>query len=104
LKGIDGCTRDAKADNQGIDQFPQNRVQSAANVRREISTTLEHSKQRNHVMRKLLVSSAALLVTTVGVALAAEELKSGLQVGDSTTPFFIRDITGPAKGQTLCYR
>lgn len=55
-------------------------------------------------MRKLLVSSAALLVTTVGVALAAEELKSGLQVGDSTTPFFIRDITGPAKGQTLCYR
>jgi hypothetical protein len=67
-------------------------------------TTLEHSKQRNHVMRNLLVPSAALLVATVGVALAAEELKSGLQVGDKTEFFNVRDITGPAKGQTLCYR
>ncbi len=55
-------------------------------------------------MRNLLVPSAALLVATVGVALAAEELKSGLQVGDKTEFFNVRDITGPAKGQTLCYR
>jgi len=55
-------------------------------------------------MRNLLWSSAALVVATAGVVLAAEEFKSGLQVGESTSPFFIRDITGPAKGQTLCYR
>jgi len=55
-------------------------------------------------MRRLVASSAALLVAAVGVAIAAEELKSGLQVGDSATPFNVRDITGPAKGQTLCYR
>ena len=55
-------------------------------------------------MRCLATSSAALLIAAAGVAFAAEELKSGLQVGDSASPFNVRDITGPAKGQTLCYR
>ena len=36
-------------------------------------------------MRSLLAPSAALLIATVGVAFAAEELKSGLQVGDRTS-------------------
>jgi hypothetical protein len=55
-------------------------------------------------MRSLLVPSAALLMATVGVAVAAEELKSGLQVGDRTSAYNIRDITGPNAGKTLCYR
>jgi hypothetical protein len=55
-------------------------------------------------MRNLLVPSAAFLVATVGVALAAEELKSGLQVGERTSVFNVRDITGPNQGKTLCYR
>jgi len=55
-------------------------------------------------MRSLLVPSAVLLMVAVGAAVAAEELKSGLQVGESTSPFNIRDITGPNAGKTLCYR
>lgn len=55
-------------------------------------------------MRCLATSSAALLIATMGVAFAAEEIKSGLQVGEPATPFNVRDITGPNEGKTLCYR
>jgi hypothetical protein len=55
-------------------------------------------------MKRLLVPSAALLMATVGVVVAAEELESGLQVGDRTSAFNVRDITGPNAGKTLCYR
>ena len=55
-------------------------------------------------MRSLLVPSAVLLMAAAGAVVAAEELKSGLQVGDKTSPFNIRDITGPNAGKTLCYR
>lgn len=53
-------------------------------------------------MKKVLGLAAACLVA--GVALAAEEIKSGLPVGEEVPPFNVRDITGPAKGTTLCYR
>ena len=55
-------------------------------------------------MRSLQVTSAVLLIAAVGVAVAAEELKSGLQVGERTSAYNIRDITGPSAGKTLCYR
>ena len=55
-------------------------------------------------MRIGLVSSAGLLMATVGVVVAAEELKSGLQVGEHAPAFNVRDITGPNQGKTLCYR
>ncbi|HEY3965961.1 MAG TPA: hypothetical protein VGM05_15485 [Planctomycetaceae bacterium] len=51
--------------------------------------------------------SAALTVClfAVGTAFAADEVKSGLAVGDGPVPAFnVRDITGPEKGTTLCYR
>jgi hypothetical protein len=50
--------------------------------------------------------SAALMVClfAVGAAFAADEVKSGLPVGKDVPPFNVRDITGPAKGTTLCYR
>jgi hypothetical protein len=38
-----------------------------------------------------------------GLAPAAE-LKSGLQPGDAPDAFNVRDVTGPAAGETLCYR
>ncbi len=53
-------------------------------------------------MKRLLVSSAALLMATS--VIAAAELESGLQVGDFATPFNVKDITGPNKGKSLCYR
>ncbi len=47
-----------------------------------------------------LVVSAAL----VGTAKAGDEVKSGLPVGEFAPPFDVNDITGPNRGQTLCYR
>ena len=35
---------------------------------------------------------------------AAKPIKSGLPAGEFVPPFNCRDITGPAKGKTLCYR
>jgi type II secretory pathway component PulC len=58
-------------------------------------------------MKRMLLPSAVVLVATIGVAFAAEKtkpLKSGLQKGDFADAFNVRDITGPAKGTTLCYR
>jgi hypothetical protein len=55
-------------------------------------------------MKKFSGIAAACLLAVAGVAFAAEELKSGLPVGEQVPPFNVRDITGPAKGTTLCYR
>src|SRR5579872_2595838 len=55
-------------------------------------------------MKKLTGVAAACLLAVAGVALAADELKSGLPVGESVPPFNVRDITGPNEGKTLCYR
>lgn len=46
---------------------------------------------------------AALLLSTTS-ALHANELKSGLQVGDYPFAYYVSDITGPHAGQQLCYR
>jgi len=54
-------------------------------------------------MNRLCVFSAAVLITTVGVASGAE-LKSGLQPGESAGAFNVKDCTGPRKGKSLCYR
>ena len=64
------------------------------------------------MIRGLAVGASLLAaVFVVGVAIG-EELKSGLQVGEGTTPFQVRNITGQAcavdyakdgRG-SLCYR
>ena len=53
-------------------------------------------------MKRFIVPAVALLVTA-GLAIAAE-VKSGLDIGESTTAFNVKDITGPSKGKSLCYR
>jgi hypothetical protein len=50
------------------------------------------------------VSALVVSAFVVGTASAGEGPTSGLQVGDSATPFDVQDITGPNKGKTLCYR
>jgi hypothetical protein len=47
--------------------------------------------------------SIALAVAACGVLVAAD-LQSGLQVGDHAGAFNVKDITGPNKGKSLCYR
>ena len=53
-------------------------------------------------MRSFCAPALALLVATAG--LLAAELKSGLEPGDACGAFNVKDITGPNKDKTLCYR
>jgi hypothetical protein len=52
-------------------------------------------------MKRLLAFTLVALVA--GVA-QAEEPKSGLKEGAPVAAFNVRDVTGPAQGETLCYR
>jgi hypothetical protein len=47
---------------------------------------------------------AALLAAFCVAPADAAELKSGLQVGASAGAFNVKDITGPNKDKSLCYR
>ena len=55
-------------------------------------------------MRLLQMAAVGLLVAQSAALASAEELKSGLQPGDSAGAFNVKDITGPRKGSSLCYR
>jgi hypothetical protein len=54
-------------------------------------------------MRRIWMPSIALAVAVAGIVVAAD-LQSGLQIGDACGPFNVKDITGPNKGKSLCYR
>jgi len=55
-------------------------------------------------MRKLIGPSLGLLVACLPAMAAAGEIESGLQVGDKAGAFNVKDVTGPRKGKSLCYR
>lgn len=50
---------------------------------------------------KMTYLSLLGVLAVAGFAMAAEK---GLAIGDSVPAFNVRDITGPNKGKTLCYR
>ncbi len=54
-------------------------------------------------MKRVIVPSIALLIAGMCTA-ASADVKSGLQVGESTKAFNVKDVTGPKKGTSLCYR
>lgn len=53
---------------------------------------------------KRFTGIAAACLLLAGMAIAGEGLQSGLPVGEKVPAFNVRDITGPKKGTTLCYR
>jgi hypothetical protein len=53
---------------------------------------------------KAVAVPAILLLAGLSVAFAGDKAKSGLPVGEKVPAFNVRDITGPNKGKTLCYR
>ena len=55
---------------------------------------------------KRFIAPAFALFAVAGLAIAGEksEVKSGLEAGESPNAFNVKDITGPSKGKTLCYR
>jgi hypothetical protein len=55
-------------------------------------------------MKRMVSCTATLAIAMFSVAAVADELKSGLQVGESAGAFNVKDCTGPAKGTSLCYR
>jgi len=55
-------------------------------------------------MKTMTGVAVASLMVLSSVLVAGDELKSGLQVGKFVPAFNVRDITGPNKGKTLCYR
>jgi hypothetical protein len=55
-------------------------------------------------MRQWSRSVASVLTTGVLASAAfAGTAASGLKAGDHMTAFDVHDVSGPAKGQTLCY-
>jgi hypothetical protein len=54
-------------------------------------------------MHRIWMPTIAFAIAAAGVVVAAD-LKSGLQVGEPASPFNVKDITGPHKGKSLCYR
>ena len=50
------------------------------------------------------VSAVVVSIVTVGISYAGDAVQSGLKVGEPVSPFLVDDVTGPAKGTTLCYR
>jgi len=55
-------------------------------------------------MRHLALVAVGLLVTLPSARISAEELKSGLQPGETAGAFNVKNVTGPRKGKSLCYR
>jgi len=56
-------------------------------------------------MKKLMFALAIASVTVIGTDLIAQEIESGLRVGESAGVFNVTDCTGPAQGKApLCYR
>lgn len=56
------------------------------------------------MIRKIITGCAALLCVVMLNSARAEELKSGLQSGESVPPFHVKDVTGKSAGKSLCYR
>ena len=45
-----------------------------------------------------------LALTLVSALAIAAGVKSGLDIGEPTTAFNVKDVTGPSAGKSLCYR
>ena len=55
-------------------------------------------------MKAMLVPSITIVALCFSAVAVAEDLQSGLQVGDSAGYFQVKDCTGPSAGKSLCYR
>jgi len=55
-------------------------------------------------MKKLPFALLATALSGLMITGAFAGVKSGLQVGEFTRPFQVVDVSGPHKGQQLCYR
>ena len=54
-------------------------------------------------MKKFFSACAAVVIASASLVVAAE-IQSGLEKGKSVPAFTVKDVTGPSKGDELCYR
>lgn len=55
------------------------------------------------VLRNRVLPALVVFAALAGMAFSGD-IQSGVQVGDFAAPFDVTDITGPSRGETLCYR
>ena len=55
-------------------------------------------------MKKLVATTMAFVIAAAAAVGVAEELTSGLPLGTKVPAFNVKDVTGPSKGESLCYR
>ena len=55
-------------------------------------------------MKRFALACGALVAALAVSVAVADELKSGLAVGEAPGAFNVNDVTGPSKGKSLCYR
>ena len=57
-------------------------------------------------MQRLMMPALGLMVACAASVGFAEEdaVKSGLKKGEAAKFFQVKDVTGPRKGKSLCYR
>ena len=63
-----------------------------------------HYHRRDFSMTRSVPATAFAIMTMVSVTVMADEIKCGLKEGDPAAAFRVLDVTGPKKGETLCYR
>ncbi len=51
-----------------------------------------------------LVPTIAIMALSFSAVAVADDLKSGLKVGQKAGFFLVKDSTGPNAGKSLCYR
>ena len=54
-------------------------------------------------MSRIIVSTCFILFAAASCFADDAKIRSGLQPGDTASAFHVQDVTGPRKGNTLCY-
>ena len=55
-------------------------------------------------MRRCSILGIVLAALACHTSMAADEIQSGLKIGEVAGPFTVKDVTGPNAGKSLCYR
>ena len=55
-------------------------------------------------MQRVMMPALGLMVAFAATAAVAGDIESGPQKGEPAKFFQVKDVTGPRKGKSLCYR
>lgn len=55
-------------------------------------------------MQRMMMPALGLMVACAASAGYAGDVESGLKKGEAAAFFQVKDVTGPRKGKSLCYR